>query len=245
MLSKSKIQLLRSLRNKKSRIESGIFVVEWKKNILEFLHSDMDIVEWFFTQKFADAYNDLFNIDFTVVTTAEMDRIAMQVSNDAGVLLVRIPQNVLLPHVDSKWILMLDAINDPWNLGTIIRLADWYGIDEIICSPDTVDCHNPKVVSATMGSLTRVSVFYQDLVEYISWQDNPTIYGALLDGENIHTKTISSQWGYILIGNESHGISSQLKWYITDAITIPRFGFAESLNAWVAAGIIVDRIVSG
>jgi TrmH family RNA methyltransferase len=141
----------------------------------------------------------------------------------------------------DELVLILDRINDPGNLGTIIRIADWYGVSQIICSPDTVDCYNPKVLMATMGSFTRVSICYIDLDRYLSeieWK----IYGAYLDGENIHTKDFENFGWYLVIGSEAHGISSSLEKYITDKVTIPRFWLAESLNAGIATAVILDRI---
>ena len=137
--------------------------------------------------------------------------------------------------------LYLDDIRDPGNLGTIIRIADWFNIENIICSNNCVDCYNPKVVQATMGSLTRVNIFYLDLVSFIQKNKNKKIYAATLSGSSVldHPKI---KEGIILIGNESKGIHEDLLVLATNKITIPRFGHAESLNAAVATGIILSHL---
>jgi RNA methyltransferase, TrmH family len=240
----------------------------------EFMDSDFEIVEGFFSDEFATQKE--YNFPYQTVTESELARITTLTSNDSGVLIVRMKyQKSGLLHT-SQWqsprelILILDRINDPGNLGTIIRIADWYGVSQIICSPDTVDCYNPKVLMATMGSFTRVSIWYTDLEKYLStisgvsvipglsrdpaqsrstesgflpsqeWQIH--IYGAYLDGESTHTKDWWTGWWHLVIGSEAHGISNNLEKYITDKITIPRFGLAESLNAGVATAVILDRM---
>ena len=246
MLSKNKIAYIRSLHNKSTRLEEGIFLVEWRKCMTEFLDSDFEIVEGFFSSEFSGEWE--YQFPHQIVTEHELARITTLTSNDSGILLVRMRDNkerswAGKPQDDKKnaLVLVLDHINDPGNLGTIIRIADWYGVSQIICSPDTVDCYNPKVLMATMGSFTRVSIFYTDLDRYLSeikWK----VYGAYLDGESTHTKDWWSRWWYLVIGSEAHGISTNLEKYITDKVTIPRFGLAESLNAGVATAVILDRM---
>jgi TrmH family RNA methyltransferase len=138
-------------------------------------------------------------------------------------------------------ILVLDGIRDPGNLGTILRTADWFGYRNVICSPDCVELYNPKVVQATMGSLTRVKVGYQDLISLLNKNKNVPVYGALLEGANLYKSSLQSK-GYLMIGNESHGISPTLKPFITHPVSIPSSPAspnekAESLNASVAAAI--------
>lgn len=240
MVSKIQLAYIRSLHDKSIRHEEGVFLVEWRKSIIEFLDSEFEIIEWFFTEKLSLSRE--FSFPVHIVTETELSRISTLNSNDSGVLLVKMRANLLPKIQKNELVLVLDSINDPGNLWTIIRIADWYGISHIIASRDTVDCYNSKVLMATMWSFSRVSVFYTDIVQYlskISWN----IYWAYLDGENIHTKKISPEWLYIVIGSEAHGISSEVWGYVTDKITIPRFGLAESLNAGVATAIIVDRVV--
>ncbi len=207
---------------------------------MEFLDSEFDIIEWFFTEKLSLSREFLFPVH--IVTDTELSRITNLNTNDSWVLLVKMRANLLPKIQKNELVLVLDSINDPGNLWTIIRIADWYGISHVIASGDTVDCYISKVLMATMWSFSRVSLYYTDIVQYLSkipWN----IYWAYLDGESIHTKKIYPEWLHIVIGSEAHGISSEVWKYITDKITIPRFGFAESLNAGVATAIIVDRIV--
>jgi TrmH family RNA methyltransferase len=143
----------------------------------------------------------------------------------------------------QTWLtLILDGINDPGNLGTIIRTADWYVITHIIASLDTVDCYSSKVIMATMWSFTRIKISYLDLEKYLSSLSWSAIYWAYLDGESAHEKNFSHTPAYLVIGSESHGIRPPLEKYITDKITIPCYGEAESLNAWVATAIILDNL---
>jgi RNA methyltransferase, TrmH family len=143
----------------------------------------------------------------------------------------------LPPHTFG---LVLDDIRDPGNLGTIIRTADWYGINHIIASEETADFYNPKVISATMGSFTRMNIFYTSLPEYLS-ETKTKVFGAFLDGKNVHEITFDSG-GFIVIGNESRGISPDVEKLVSERITIPRFGKAESLNAAIATAVICDNI---
>jgi TrmH family RNA methyltransferase len=131
-------------------------------------------------------------------------------------------------------------MNDPWNFGTILRIADWYGIKQVICSRETVELYNPKVIIASMWSFTRMKVVSTDLAEFLESTTLP-IYWAYLDWENVHTKEFTPN-GHIVIWNESHGISESIEKYITHKITIPKFGWAESLNAWVAPAVIFDNV---
>ena len=137
--------------------------------------------------------------------------------------------------------LVLDDIRDPGNLGTIIRTADWYGINKIIASSETADFYNPKVISATMGSFTRTKIFYTGLESYLAGQTGRPIYGAFLHGNSIYQTDFSSG-GFLVIGNESRGISERLEPHITERITIPRIGKAESLNAAIATAVVLDNI---
>ena len=143
-----------------------------------------------------------------------------------------------LPN-NTGLILALDGVSDPGNLGTIIRVADWYGIKHIVTSTDSADAYNPKTISATMGSFVRVSVSQVELPEYLQTLNMP-IYGAFLDGQSVHTTDLSAK-GVLLMGSESHGIREQCAKLVSDKITIPAFGEAESLNVAMATGIILDN----
>ncbi len=253
MLSKNTISRIRSLSDKTTRHHEGLFLVEGRKCMTEFMDSDFIIEEWFFTEAFVQ--KEEYNFPYEIVTQTELDRITTLSANRDGVLIVRMKRQEMRSLSDQVWqkkqelILILDHINDPGNLGTIIRIADWYGVTTIICSMDTVDCYNPKVLMATMGSFTRVSVLYADLDEYLKWVnnwkltiENYPVYWAYLEWESIRTKKFTPEWWYLVIGSEAHGISNNLEKYISDKITIPRFGLAESLNAGVATAVILDRM---
>ena len=240
MLTKNNIIYLRSLQDKKWRNEAWAFLVEWEKNILEFLDSDFVFLEGYFTEIFREKIGS--HIESRRIQTCsenEIEKITTLASNTTWVAVFAMKKE---EKTHNEWIvLVLDSINDPGNLGTIIRTADWYGVKTIIASYNTVDIYNPKVIMATMGSFTRVNVSYRDLEEYLSQAKWP-IYGAYLEWENIHTKNISTDIFHLVVWSESHGISHQLEQYITDKITIPRYWMAESLNAGVATAIILDNI---
>ncbi|NRH20706.1 RNA methyltransferase [Candidatus Gracilibacteria bacterium] len=240
MISKAKISYLRSLQDKTTRYQEGVFIVEGRKSMLEYMDSDLEIIEGFFTEKFSEGNE--FGFPISLVSESELSRITTLNTNDSGILLIKMRENKLPKIQKNELILVLDTINDPGNLGTVIRIADWYGISHIIASRDTVDCYNPKVIMATMGSFARISIFYTDLDLYLS-KISGKVYGAYLDGESTHTKKFDSTGGYLVIGSEAHGITAELEKYVTDKITIPRFGLAESLNAGVATAVILDRMV--
>ncbi|MCP4523817.1 MAG: RNA methyltransferase [Candidatus Gracilibacteria bacterium] len=181
----------------------------------------------------------LKNHHYTIVDVSDIEKVSTLSVNDMGIALVQSQETFLPDDIGDELILMLDTINDPGNLGTIIRIADWYGIKHIICNTKTVDFYNPKVIMSTMGSFSRINFVKTDLEKFLA-EYSGNIYGALLDGENIHTAQ-KTKTGCIIIGNESHGISNELLPYITQKITIPRFGGAESLNAGVATAIILDN----
>jgi TrmH family RNA methyltransferase len=241
MISKSKISYIRSLHDKACRYEEWIFLVEGKKSIVEFIASDFEIIEGYLTETFLTGKT--FDFPVSTVNENELSRITTLSSNDSWVILVKMKTHILPNEIkDNELVLVLDSINDPGNLGTIIRIADWYGVARIIASSDTVDCYNPKVIMATMGSFSRIPIIYTNIVQYLS-KFNKNIYWAYLDGENIHTASFPKDGIHVVIGNEAHGISNLVSPLITSKITIPRFGKAESLNAWVATAIIIDRIV--
>jgi TrmH family RNA methyltransferase len=138
--------------------------------------------------------------------------------------------------------LILDGIQDPGNLGTIIRIADWYGIKNILCTNDTADCYNSKVIQSTMGSFTRVNIWYGNIVEEVLKQSKLPIYGAVLNGENVYSSA-KNKTAILVIGNEGNGIRESVMPFITNPVTIPKIGGAESLNAAVATGIILSHII--
>jgi TrmH family RNA methyltransferase len=237
-LSKQKQKYIQSLHLKKYRQQFGVFIVEGQKSIEELVKSDFEILELYLTDKAKDL--KVIGVQIKFCSEQEIKKITSFKSNNFGVAVVAIKANEPIKANSNEWILALDDINDPGNLGTIIRLADWYGISKIICSENTVEFYNPKVISSSMGSFTRVQSFYTDLEGYFS-SNNSAIYGAFLDGKNIHQEKLP-KGGTLLMGSESHGISDSLEKVVQHKITIPSFGQAESLNVGVATAIILDNI---
>lgn len=258
MLSKSHIKYIHSLRIKKFRVEQNSFVAEGSKTFLELLKSTFNIQSVYATADFIQNFSSrsqegFFKLDkskFVEVEENELKKISNLTTPNEVLVIAEIPKyEFSSEQILNQLNLVLDDISDPGNLGTIIRIADWFGIKNIICSPNTVDLYSPKVVQATMGSITRVQVHYTDLGElFKGLQNNIPIYGALLEGENIYKKKLVDK-GLILIGNESRGISEQLLPYITDKITIPWFSSdnvkVESLNAAIACAIICSELRRG
>lgn len=239
MLSKQKIKLIKSLQIKKFRQEHKLFLVQGKKNIQELLASSFEIKELFLLQELVQELN-LKDEVCEIVSQKELDSISSIQTNSGGVALVQIPKEEKT-SIQQDWIIMLDRVQDPGNLGTIIRIADWYGINKIICSKDSVDIYNPKVVNSTMGSFTRVDVSYSSLQDYLVTNNSP-VYAALLEGDSIY-ELDKKKKGVILLGNESKGVSSDLIPFVTHKVSIPRIGGAESLNVAVASGIICDNLL--
>ncbi len=243
MLSKAQISLINSLQQKKFRTQHSLFIVEGIKSVLEFVNSSYKIQKIFSTaQAAAKLVNLPQNIKLEEVTEAELNKITCLKNPQGALALVEIPNHSTIQYQDlkDKHSIVLDDIQDPGNLGTIIRTAEWFGINNIFCSIGTVDTYNPKVVQATMGSLSRVHINYLDIEELISDSGLPT-FGALLEGQSIYETDFSNQ-GLILMGNEGNGIRKELISKITQAVTIPRIGNAESLNVAVATTIFCSEI---
>lgn len=245
MVSKQ-ISFLKSLQQKKHRKAHGLFLVEGLKSVADFLHSDFYTIKTVFhtPQSESKMLKVLGNIKLEAVSATEMEKISSLSTPQEVIALVEIPDQ---PEINinnlAGFTLMLDGVQDPGNLGTIIRTADWFGISQIICSEDTVDAYNPKVVQATMGSLSRVKVDYTDLL-FLLPQIKQPVFGAMLDGENIYQTEFGTE-GIILLGNEGNGIRPEIQHLITKKITIPRFGQAESLNVAIAAAVFCTEIARG
>ena len=239
MLSKNQQKLIRALGQKKQRKLQGKFLVQGEKNVLELLDSNMECEQLFVTNAFFETnQKQLQEFKITVTDEDSLSKVSTLSSNNAAIAVVKTPAQ---GAVDTNGLIIaLDGVSDPGNLGTIIRLADWYGIKTIVCSEDCADVYNPKTISATMGSFTRINVVTTDLVEYLEKTTKP-VYGAFLDGKSVH-KTELNQEAVLLMGSESHGIRSNVEPLVTDKITIPSFGQAESLNVAMATGIILDNI---
>jgi TrmH family RNA methyltransferase len=242
MISKQQQKYVQSLHIKKYRTEYSRFLVEGEKGILEIINSDFEIENIFCSENLKIKIELLKKTENIIVCKEEeISCISTFKNNNSGVAVVhqKVAKNVDFDLKD-KVVLILDNISDPGNLGTIIRLADWYGIGNIYCSEDTVEFYNPKVINSTMGSFTRVNVCYINLTTSLKKLKIP-ILGAFLGGENIrHYKTKGPI--ALIIGSESHGIGPEIEQLVTQKITIPRIGKAESLNAAIATGIILDNI---
>jgi TrmH family RNA methyltransferase len=243
MLSKSDISFIQSLQHKKFRREHGLFLVEGYKSVAEFENSAYQIETVYHTAAIAPKVLKLSQkINSVEISSAILGKISTLKTPADILATVKIPQWPVLNAItlNKKFAIVLDGIQDPGNMGTIIRTADWFGIKNIICSEDCVEVYNPKVVQATMGSLSRMNVHYVNLLEVLTGTKLP-IYGALLDGENIYTTNFGAE-GLIVMGNEGNGLSDDVKRLVTKAITIPRAGEAESLNVAIATAIFCSEI---
>ena len=238
MLSKNQQKIIQKLQQKKYRNELGLFVVEGKKGILEFVQAGFKVEAIFATSLFSEQLNKL---PLTLISKEELSKISTLKNPDEGVAIFRQPKRKGI--LQEGIILALDNIQDPGNLGTLIRLCDWFGIETLLCSEQTVDCYNPKVVQASMGSLSRVEVHYLPLEGFLVTCALP-VYVATLEGENLYTATFPEDC-VIVLGNEANGVSPEVVALANGAITIPRFGKlqqAESLNVAMAGAIIVSQI---
>ena len=243
MLSKSQISLLSSLQHKKFRREHGFFLVEGYKSVIEFTSSGYQVDTIYHTPAIAPKLLNLSRkINFQEISLNELEKISTLKTPQEVIGLIKIPIWPVLNYesLKQKFSLVLDGVQDPGNMGTIIRTADWFGIHDIICSEDTVDVYNPKVVQATMGSLARVNVHYSNL-EAVLPQINLPMFGAMLNGDNMY-KTNFGNEGLLVMGNEGNGISPAIEPLISKAVTIPRVGQAESLNVAIATAILVSEI---
>ena len=243
MLSKSQINLLKSLQHKKFRREQGLFLVEGHKSIAEFVNSAYQIEAVYHTNAFDPKVLKLSQkINLCEISVTELEKISSLKTPQEVLAQIKIPKwpFLQLEELKGKFSLVLDGIQDPGNLGTIIRIADWFGIGNIVCSDDTVDAYNPKVVQACMGSLARVKVHYTSLADFLGEIKLP-LFGALLDGKNIYDVNFGTE-GLILMGNEGSGIRPEIQKLVGEAVTIPRIGGAESLNVAIATALFCSEI---
>jgi len=243
MLSKSQISFIQSLQHKKFRREHGLFLVEGYKSVSEFINSAYQIEAIYYTPMIASKVLKLSQkINSEEISLNILEKISTLKTPQDVIALVKIPAYPDLNYTvfQKKFSLVLDGIQDPGNMGTIIRTADWFGINHIICSEDSVEVYNPKVVQATMGSLSRINVYYTDLTDIIPKLNLP-VFGALLDGENIYNTNFGTE-GLLVMGNEGNGLRPEVKALVNMAITIPRVGNAESLNVAIATAICCSEI---
>ncbi len=246
MLSKSILKYIQSLHHKKFRDEHNVFIAEGPKVVIDLFNSGV------FVCAMICAVEDFYKENETlllpvepknklIITTIELQKISLLYTPNKVLAIFNKKESgeIILQNNLS---LMLDDIQDPGNMGTIIRIADWFDIKNIICSNDCVDVYNPKVIQTSMGSIVRVNVAYTDLENFINNNKEMNVYAATLNGTSLYSFTKITE-GLILIGNESKGIRADLLNLVTSQLTIPRFGGAESLNAAVATGIIISYLV--
>ncbi|MBC7887799.1 MAG: RNA methyltransferase [Ferruginibacter sp.] len=247
MLSKTYTKYIQSLHHKKFRDIENVFIAEGSKVVMELLNSTkIECVHILAKEPWLrenePEIKKYFNGPLEPVEDYELEKIsALSTPSQVVAVFMKLKQGA--PDVKGKITLALDDIRDPGNLGTIIRIADWFGVSSIICSDSCADRYNPKVVQSTMGSIARVDMLYTNLVEWLKKNSSLPIYAAALTGKNIASLK-GLQEGIILIGNEARGISPEIMQLAKESITIPKFGHAESLNAAVATGIILSHVIA-
>ena len=243
MISKANIQLVKSLQDKKQRQKYDQFVVEGEKSITELLKSPFNVVKLYALEAFLEQNSKLLkNVLFEAVSEKELKQMSAHQAPQKAIAVVKMPDESPIPS-KVKFILALDEIQDPGNLGTIIRIADWYGIEHIVCSKGCTDVYNPKCINSTMASFLRVKVHYQD-INQLAEQTKLPIMVAVLDGQNIHQGNLPKE-GILVIGNEGHGVHASIISKAKYKLTIPRYGEAESLNAAISTAIILDNLIRG
>ena len=237
MVSKNQLKIITDLHQKKHRQLQNMFLAEGQKCISELLQSDLELVYLLETEPI---FKDYTFLEKHLISAAELKKVSALANANNCLAVFKIPKPKQIQT--SGLIVALDNISDPGNLGTIIRLCDWFGVSELVCSKETVDLYNPKVVQATMGSLTRINVTYLDLDVFLSETTLP-VFGTFMDGENVY-KTKLSRTGILLMGNEANGVSRILEKKISQRISIPRFGnlqATESLNVATATAIFLSE----
>mgnify|MGYP001289309300 CR=1 FL=1 len=250
MISRNQFKLVNSLRLQKFRLEEGLFIAEGVKLVDELLASKFQISQIFATAAWINDRHipqNRYLVEIIEISQAELERLSSLSTPNQVIALAKLPVASTIPDITGEWVLALDQIRDPGNLGTIIRTADWFGFNRIIAAHGSVDMWNPKVVQASMGSVFRMPVHYSDISVFLSTLSGKiTVYGTLLEGESLMDARFGNG-GVVVIGNESHGISETIKPFITTKITIPAassgsVGRAESLNASIATAIICYEI---
>lgn len=246
MIAKSKLKYIQSLGHKKFRDEAGVFLVEGPKMVAEILQDKLLTVTGLYALQDWIAANEQLvqqvpgTVEVIAIDEISLAKISQLTTPNKVVAVVR--QQPLLSAVDTlELALVLDTIQDPGNLGTIIRIADWFGIRQLVCSQECADRYNPKVVQSTMGSIARVGFYYTDLPGFLKVNTGTPVYAAALDGVPVQNLGKLST-GLLVIGNESKGISKEVMELVNVRVTIPRIGMAESLNAAVATGIILSHV---
>lgn len=239
MITKNQIKYIKDLSKKAFRLQERKFVIEGEKLLDELFSSDVDVTEIFALDSWADKRPGL---TVTRISEKELSRISQLKTPNQVVAIVPVFEDDLADETENGLTLFLDRINDPGNLGTIIRMADWFGVTKIICTEQSVDVYNPKVIQSSMGSVFRVPVYYVEpgsfFESYKKQFPENKIIGAGMQGEVLNDSALPEN-GLLVMGSESHGISKEIEEQITQMVTIPKMGFAESLNVAVATGIIL------
>ena len=237
-ITKNQLKHVRLLKQKKHRMLSGQFVVEGEKNVEELIHSQLEIVALFATKDWTSPSSKYSPI---LVTNKELSQMSGLSSPNKVLAVAKIPEvEFSTSSLQEGITLVLNEINDPGNLGTIIRTADWFGIKQIICSPNSVDCYNPKVVQSTKGSIAQVTIHYLDISSVLDSYNLP-VFAADMEGTKMDKNYRFPKDCIIMMGSESHGIPEELSNYITDRVTIPKVGQSESLNVAIATSIILHH----
>ncbi|TRX42360.1 TrmH family RNA methyltransferase [Flavobacterium restrictum] len=241
MVSKNQIKLISSLHQKKFRLAHQLFFAEGVKCIQELLDSSLELDHLYTTQ---DDFDAVAKDKKSHIAESDLRKISVLATPNTCLAVFKMPAEANIQN--AGLILALDSIRDPGNLGTILRLCDWFGISQMVCSRETVDVYNPKVVQATMGSITRVNVNYVSLTDFLSSTSLP-VFGTFMDGDSIY-KTALPQEGIVIMGNEANGIAAELEHLIKNRLTIPRFGAlqqTESLNVATATAIVLSEFRRG
>ena len=240
-LLKNDFKLINSLRQKKYRQLNKLFIAEGVKVVNELLNSSIKVEKVFATSEFS---TNIPRNKLTIINDKDLKKISVLKTPNKVLGVFKIPEQTEINY--SGFTIALDKINDPGNLGTIIRLCDWFGVQQLICSNDTVDCYNQKVIQSTMGSITRVNIIYTDLQDFLEKTAVPT-FTADMDGINVY-KTDLPKEAVLIMGNEANGISKEIRETVTNKLTIPRFGSnqkTESLNVATATSILLSEFRRG
>jgi TrmH family RNA methyltransferase len=244
-LSKNRLKYFRTLHQKKYRQEEQLFIVEGEKPLLELMHAQAswEVVFWGLTAYFIEKYEKILpkQLTYELISPDELHQLSTLENQKGGIAVVQMPTQTPIVPQENAYIIALDNIQDPGNLGTILRLADWYGFPKVVCSENCVEVYNPKTILASMGSFLRVQTFYTNLPAYLLENKNFTVLGAVMQGENLHKATLP-KGGILVLGNEGHGISPEVASCLNMPLTIPRFGKAESLNVAMATAVFLDRL---
>ncbi|MGJ8733256.1 MAG: TrmH family RNA methyltransferase [Cellulophaga sp.] len=241
MVSKSQIKFIKNLQQKKYRTEHKLFVVEGVKTVKELVKANIKPYAIYTT---SSTVLEDENFKSELISTADLKKIsALKTPNNILAVFHQPKEKEITPN---NWVVAVDDVRDPGNLGTIIRLCDWFGITNLFCSNHTVDCYNPKTLQATMGSLARVNIVYGDLEAFLKSTKMP-VYGAFMDGKNVYKESFAAENGILVMGNEANGVSATIENLVTKKISIPQFGAktTESLNVATATAILLNEIRRG